>query len=122
MAARVAKPADLRAYPRRHVEIDITLVSESQFYAGFSENLSEGGIFVATHATAPIGTRVDITFSLPRTQRRVRAEGEVRWIRPHSESSGLPAGMGIRFISLGEADARAIREFCAQRTPLFFDE
>jgi uncharacterized protein (TIGR02266 family) len=120
MAAPPAAPSDQRGYPRLPVEIDITLESDSQFYAGFSENLSEGGIFVATHALRPVGTRLDVAFTLPGVKEPLRVEGDVCWLRIHSETSDLPPGMGLRFVSLTSHDAEVVRAFCRQRTPLFF--
>jgi uncharacterized protein (TIGR02266 family) len=111
-----------RVHPRRHVELDITLGSDSQFYSGFSENLSEGGIFVATHDLRPLGTRLEVTFSLPTSRRRIRTEGVVCWVRAYSETSGAPPGIGIRFLWLLQDDALAVRAFCIHRPPLFFTE
>ena len=37
-----------RRDPRYGVELDVTLESDHNFYAGFVENLSVSGIFVAT--------------------------------------------------------------------------
>ena len=122
MAAQSAAAHDLRGHYRKPVEIDITLESESQFYAGFGENLSEGGIFVATHAVQPVGTRLEVVFTLPGLNRSIRVEGDVRWVRPYSETSDVPAGMGLRFVSLAATDADAIRAFCARRAPLFFED
>ncbi|HXN31053.1 MAG TPA: TIGR02266 family protein [Polyangiaceae bacterium] len=121
MATPPPAPRDQRAYPRLPFEIDITLESESQFYTGFSENLSEGGIFVATHALRPVGSRLDMVFTLPGVKGPMRAEGAVCWLRLHSDTSDLPAGMGLRFVSLRSEDAEIIRAFCAHRPPLFFD-
>jgi len=122
MAAQSAAAHDLRGHYRKPVEIDITLESESQFYAGFGENLSEGGIFVATHAVQPVGTRLEVVFTLPGLNRPIRVQGDVRWVRPYSETSDSPAGMGLRFVSLAAPDAEAIRAFCARRAPLFFED
>jgi uncharacterized protein (TIGR02266 family) len=122
MAAPLVKEEDLRAHPRRQVEIEITLQSESNFYAGFGQNLSEGGIFVATHALRPKGTRLDVAFTLPGNHRRIEVEGEVRWVRAYSETSDSPPGMGLSFVSLSAEDAQAIRAFSEQRPPIFFDE
>lgn len=122
MAAPSAAVRDLRGHQRHPVEIDITLESDSQFYAGFGENLSEGGIFVATHALQPVGTRLEVIFTLPGLNRPIRVQGDVRWVRLYSETSDLPAGMGLRFASLAPPDAEAIRAFCARRAPLFFED
>ena len=45
--------SDLRRYPRHDVELEVTMESESNFYMGLTENLSEGGIFIATHMLKP---------------------------------------------------------------------
>src|SRR5690606_20171164 len=34
-------------------------------YTGFTEDVSEGGVFVTTYRLAPVGTRVDLELSLP---------------------------------------------------------
>ena len=122
MAAQSAAVRDLRGHHRHPVEIDITLESESQFYAGFGENLSEGGIFVATHAVQPVGARLEVIFTLPGMNRPFRVQGDVRWVRQYSETSDMPAGMGLRFVSLSKDDADAIHEFCARRAPLFYED
>jgi uncharacterized protein (TIGR02266 family) len=113
--------SELRVHLRRPIETDITLESESQFYSGFSENLSEGGIFVATHGLLAVGASVAVAFTLPSLARKIRVEGHVRWVRVHSETSDLPPGMGIEFGTLGTDELEAIRRFCTQRSPLFYD-
>ncbi len=113
---------DQRRHGRRGVEIEITLESESQFYSGFSENISEGGIFVATHLLRPVGARVEVVFSLPALSSPIRVEGRVRWVRIHAETSDAPPGMGIEFEALQPEELDAIRRFCASRSPLFFDD
>jgi len=125
MEAPLGTPEDvreLRRFPRRPIETDISFVSESQFYSGFSENISEGGIFVATHALLGVGAPISVEFTLPGVSRKFRVDGFVRWVRIHSEASDAPPGMGIEFGSLGAEDLEAIRRFCAQRSPLFFDD
>jgi uncharacterized protein (TIGR02266 family) len=115
-------PRDLRRHPRRPVEIEITLESESQLYTGFSENFSDGGVFVATHMLKPVGTRLEVTFTLPGLPAPIRVDGEVRWVRVDSETSDMPAGMGLKFGLLAPEDAEAIRRFSGKRAPLFFAE
>ena len=97
------------------------MVSESQLYTGFSENLSEGGVFMATHAVRPIGEKVELTLMLPETK-PIRMVAEVRWLREYADQNDSPPGMGLRFVALGGEVARVIRRFLAQRAPLFYEE
>ena len=45
-----------RSAPRAPLEVHIDLHTDSQFFAGFSQDLSDGGLFVATYSPAPVVT------------------------------------------------------------------
>lgn len=120
-----------RVHPRYEVSFDITLLGENNFYVGLSQNLSEGGVFIATHRTLPVGTPVLMSFTLPRTERAVCVTGVVQWTRepdaivdesdPDTWLSAVKPGMGIQFADLDEETGTAIREFTRWRTPEFYD-
>lgn len=113
---------DRRASPRALMDVEITFTSDDNFYAGFSEDISDGGIFVATYDLAPIGTRIELEFTLP-DGHVVHTHGEVRWLRDlRDESEDVRPGMGIQFRELLPEDALAIAEFVAARAPIFYDE
>lgn len=103
------------------VEAEVTATSEHNFFMGFSENLSEGGLFIATHSPREVGALVSIEFTLPGLNYKVCVVGEVRWTRLFSESSDAPPGMGVRFIEISDEDAKAIRDFVNRRAPIFWD-
>ena len=111
-----------RAHSRYRVDLDVTVTSEHNFYAGFVENLSVGGVFIATHQLKPVGARVEFSVNLPDEGEPVRGKGEVRWVRIYSDASNVPPGMGIRFEALDAGSRRRIERFLAQREPMFFDE
>jgi uncharacterized protein (TIGR02266 family) len=113
------EPWENRAHPRVTVRINITLSSDNQFYTGISENLSEGGVFVATYEFRKVGETVDLTLLLPNS-RPIFADGVVRWVRDVSSSIEVPPGMGIEFVSLNEMDTATIRAFLRLRAPLLF--
>jgi uncharacterized protein (TIGR02266 family) len=119
MAAPVS--TDARAHPRLSLELEVSLQSDSNFYIGLTENLSNGGIFVATHLVQPIGTVVALTLRLPNRKEPLKLGGRVKWIRDFSETLDAPPGMGIAFETISEDGVRAVHEFLAARTPLFFD-
>ncbi len=106
--------------PRLDVSLMVSVDSDSNFYVGFTENLSDGGIFVATHAPRPIGCSVNLVIALP-NQMPIRAKGTVAWVREYSESNEAAPGMGIRFDQLAPNDVNRILEFARARQPMFFD-
>jgi uncharacterized protein (TIGR02266 family) len=107
--------------PRRlDVSLMVSVDSESNFYVGFTENLSDGGVFVATHAPRPIGCSVDLLVALP-DQAPIRAKGTVAWLREYAETIDAAPGMGIRFDQISPEDVKRILEFGRARPPMFFD-
>src|SRR5262249_15582752 len=106
-------------------------LGENNIYVGLSQNISEGGVFIATHRTLPIGTVVLMSFSLPRHAAPISVVGVVRWVRgpeatvEHDASQDGPSvvktGMGVQFMDLDEESASAIRDFTRWRSPEFFD-
>ena len=111
-----------RAHARYDVELEVSLASETNFYLGLTENLSEGGLFIATHVVKPMGTKIEVSFKLPHVAEPIKVVGIVRWIREYSESSDTSPGIGVRFEEIAPAHVEQIRQFLTARAPLFYDE
>lgn len=104
---------------RHFVELEVGVSSESNFYVGFTENLSAGGVFVATYNMKPIGSHLDINLSLPSGE-QLKIPGVVRWLRSASADSW--PGMGVQFDTVTPAAEAQIKKFLALRDPLFYDD
>jgi len=127
-------PAERRRDERFDVAIEITMQSDSNFYHGLSANMSEGGVFIATHRDIAVGTVLRLSFRLPSSGRTIYVLGEVRWRRGPSaiaapgnvfgaeEGEGLMPGVGLKFIDVGDDDLHDIRRFVVIRPPEFFEE
>ena len=113
--------AHRREHQRFGVDLDVSLGSDHNFYSGFAENLSCGGVFIATHQIRPVGETVEVCIHLPDGS-EVRASGEVRWVRLYNPDSDLPPGMGLRFSALDAAANQAIERFLREREPIFYDD
>lgn len=96
-AALAYQFVEQRATPRFEIEARITMESQTNFYTGFSENVSEGGVFVAMHAPPAVGEIVRLRVHLD-DGRDVMAAGQVRWHRV--DERGEAIGAGIQFVSL----------------------
>ena len=103
---------------RVFVEVDIGLATDSHFYTGLSQDLSTGGVFIATYDPKPAGTDIALYFALP-DGHVIAAECQVRWTREASPDA--PPGMGVAFKKLSPEDLAAIQRFCEQRAPLYHD-
>jgi uncharacterized protein (TIGR02266 family) len=112
--------SERRGQRRARVDVRVGLETHDNFYSGFARDLSDGGLFVATFDTLPVGSAVDVGFELP-DGTRVEARARVRWVRELTEATGDAwPGMGLAFESVPAAAAAAIERFMETREPIFF--
>jgi uncharacterized protein (TIGR02266 family) len=123
---------DRRRHPRYALSLAVTVKGDNNFYTGLSGDISEGGVFVATHTALPIGTTVVVTIALPTSAEPISLFGTVQWVRgPEANASpeanfgclhaDVKPGMGIQFHDIEDAPIKAIRGFMRCRSPEFFD-
>jgi len=108
--------------PRVDVEANIGATTESNFFVGFSGEISDGGVFLSTYEVLKLGTRVRALVTLPGNF-EFKVDGWVRFVRdPMDFNSDADPGMGIQFEHLS-ADARdLVLRFIRKRAPLFYDD
>jgi uncharacterized protein (TIGR02266 family) len=117
----VSRPQGRRALPRVRMQAAVDLHSDTNFFTGFSTNLSEGGLFVATVNALPLGTGVELEFTL--AGKRLKVPGVVRWIRlVNDRTPEIFPGMGIRFEGLDPETSGLISRFVQEREPIFFPD
>ncbi|MBL0698187.1 TIGR02266 family protein [Comamonas sp. JC664] len=105
---------------RMHTSIDMR--SDSNFFTGFSLDISEGGVFIATVDAVPRGTQVELDFTLP-GGRPMKVTGVVRWVREaNARTPELMPGVGVQFTGLPSEVATAISSFVTTRDPMFFPD
>lgn len=102
--------------PRQVIDLEVGVTSESNFYVGFTENMSPAGVFVATYALQPIDSKVEVALEM-HDGTTMRIPGVVRWVR-EATADHWP-GIGVEFERLPLADEERIRRFLALRDPLF---
>jgi uncharacterized protein (TIGR02266 family) len=110
-----------RAHQRTRLKVQVDFESDHNFFTGFSSDISEGGLFVATVNIQPLGAPVEVAFALP-TGEQVMARGSVKWVREANGDEQNQPGMGIQFDSLPDDAREAVHKFIVQRDPIFYDE
>lgn len=77
------------------------------------QDIGENGVFVATEHPMPIGSIVELDFSLVKDGGRIHAFGLVRWLSEPPQA----AGMGVQFVEVDEQGIRTLRDFVQKKNP-----
>jgi hypothetical protein len=102
------------------VEVNVSLVSEHNFYVGPTRRVDSGGVFISTMLPPPLGTRLTVRLGLA-DGRKLELEGEVVFVREKSAIGGRqPAGCGVKLFSLPGWAADAIERFLLARPPIIY--
>ena len=108
--------------PRVDVEANIGATTESNFYVGFSGEIAEGGVFLATYEVLSQGTKVKALVTLPGGF-EFTTHGWVRFVRdPFDLNSEAEPGMGIQFEGLDGQSRELVLRFIRKRPPMFFND
>ncbi|MFH0799078.1 MAG: TIGR02266 family protein [Pseudomonadota bacterium] len=103
-----------RIHSRR--EYRTKVVFEDEFGDGlfyvYSEDLSMGGIFLASDIPAKVGSLLFLSFQLPEHKRPVRATAEV--VRRTAGEGPKSSGMGVRFAGLSDVARKRLEEFLSE--------
>jgi PilZ domain len=102
------------------VEVNVSLVSEHNFYVGATGRVDSGGVFISTMLPPPVGTPLEICLGLPDT-RKLDVQGEVVFLRDRVATGGRqPAGCGVRLHALPTWAAETIDRFLSARPPILY--
>jgi hypothetical protein len=102
------------------VEVNVSLVSEHNFYIGPTRRVDSGGVFIATAMPPPVGTRLQVRLGLA-DGRKLDLEGEVAFVREKSATTGRqPSGCGVRLHGLPGWAIDSIDRFILARQPLAY--
>ena len=109
---RADKP---RAYPRVPARLRVGWTSARDFLVAYSENISRGGIFIATDNPPALREIVELSVALPDGLPPVNTRAEVvhSVTAAQARSSGRVAGAGLQFIDAGD-DFRQRLDACIE--------
>lgn len=98
---------------RKQLRVTVSLPVEVRDGRGFSlhstRDISSGGVYFDRAIPHRVGSRVELSFTLPGDSRALRCTGEVVNV-PDAHDYG----MGIRFIDLSPQDCQRIEDFAEQ--------
>lgn len=80
----------------------------NSFFADYTKNISRGGTFIATERPLRMGTEFIFALEVPGLSEPLRLNGRVIWTtEPEDATKANPAGMGIEFQYVDDAERRA---------------
>jgi len=103
---------------RTGVAIAVDMHDTEGMSSGLTRDISPEGLFVATPAILPVGTRLLLLIALPDERGPLAVRAEVRWTRPTKAipDEQRPAGMGLQFVDPPLGVVLAIAELFASRS------
>ena len=105
-----------RIFPRTGVYLRITYESGGDLKSDFSENISRGGLFIATEERFVLGQRVSVELSVAGSAAKIPVGATVRWIGSQSPGGDEPPrpGVGLEFDELQDPLRRTQLEAVVQ--------
>jgi hypothetical protein len=83
---------DLRRFARKPFRRATIFACQNHYYAGLTQNISKGGIFIETRNQFLPGQIITLVISRTKIEKGVMLKGEVVHLRPE--------GFGLKFLSL----------------------
>ncbi len=92
-----------RIFDRSPLMLKVRYKRANDFLADYTENISKGGLFIATEESFELGSMVEFEVSFPGLLDPIAIKGEVKWCRQSPDGEERP-GIGVQFLpeSLGE--------------------
>ena len=108
----IAPPSsERRDQTRLPIELRVEYRRLNSFFADYTKNISKGGTFIRTAKPLPPGTEFVFVLTIPKLETPLRLNGEVVWtVDPDRATEEMPAGMGIRFRYVDDAERTATED------------
>lgn len=94
---------DRRRHDRHTIELSLVYVSSELEIEATTLDLSESGVFVCSQVLEPVGTRCQLTILIDGGP-PLRIDAIVRRVVEHDPIGVEPVGLGVEFISVGDAE------------------
>ncbi len=112
-AVRRHVPLPSRRTKRARINLRFTFRIGDRTAQAFSRDLSAAGAFLKTDRAIRLGTRLDLSFSVPGVVDEIRCASVVRGTSS-TLAGGEPGGIGVEFEGMEESDRALLQRFIDQ--------
>jgi len=100
-----------RETKRVSIGLEVRYEIKGRTVSAFTKDISERGMFIITRDTLPMGSDIELTFTLPESREELKVIGKVVRELKDQQDGHLVGGMGISFNEMDDKTAEAIRNF-----------
>jgi uncharacterized protein (TIGR02266 family) len=95
-----------------HLPVKLGVHPQRQVHES-SADMSTGGIFIEADHIVPVGTLLNVEFTLPNDGTIIKCSARVAWLNGPMlrREPQLPPGMGLEFLNMDDQGVSAIRNF-----------
>jgi uncharacterized protein (TIGR02266 family) len=93
-----------RVHPRAPIITKVEVKHKGHGFLAVTEDISSGGMRIATANPPAVGDTLELTFALGDTQREIRVKAVVRHVIKNS-------AMGVQFVDVAPDDLANLRDF-----------
>jgi uncharacterized protein (TIGR02266 family) len=107
------EPPRSRIFPRLRTRLRVSWATAREFLVAYSDNISMGGVFIATDKPPAMGEVVELSLDLPDGEAPARTHAQViqRTTVEEGKRAGRTAGAGLQFIG-GDDEFRRRLDAC----------
>jgi uncharacterized protein (TIGR02266 family) len=111
-ASNVQDALSRRNVQRIPVQLLVDYQANGTYLFDFCRDLGAGGVFIQTESPLPIGSSLDLTFTIPDSKETLITKGEVIWVQDNlkQRKDAFP-GMGVQFSQFSDKDRKVLDEF-----------
>jgi uncharacterized protein (TIGR02266 family) len=91
--------------------MSLTFKDHQTFVNAYTENISNGGLFIRTDRPLTQGEQFLLTLQLADSPDPISATCEVVWTRTQSEGETRPSGMGVKFCEMSRRDNQLLTQY-----------
>ena len=120
---RVSRRRARRIASSRRPTLRVTLGEDhhTNFFCGFNKDINQGGLFVSTYASYPVGRVLNLMVTLP-DHRVLIGSAQVAFVREYNERHpDVPPGMGLILSRLTQTARDQINTYLEDNEPIFFE-
>jgi CRP/FNR family transcriptional regulator len=99
---------------RAQKTLSLSYQDKKSFVDAYTENVSDGGLFIRTENPLKQGEQFLLNLQLPGLSDPMKIKCEVAWTRKEKEATDYPTGMGVRFLEMTKEDNRTLKQYLNQ--------